>query len=94
MEKWKPIPEVPGFYISNHGRIKSRVNNIRKPYKTKDGYQIVPHIGQGLTSCFTVNRLVANAFVPNPNNLKYVKSKDSDRYNLRADNLYWSRSTH
>ena len=37
-----------------------------------------------------VDFLVANAFVPNPNNLKYVIHKDGDKTNCRADNLMWS----
>ena len=37
-----------------------------------------------------VQELVAEAFVPNPNNFKYVRHKDGDIRNNRADNLEWS----
>ncbi len=45
-----------------------------------------PHIRQP----FRVSRLVAIAFVDNPNNYHFVRFRDGDRYNVHYSNLYWS----
>jgi hypothetical protein len=43
----------------------------------------------GKVYCY-VHELVAQAFVPNPDNLPYVDHKDGDRLNNHADNLFWT----
>lgn len=92
-EIWKPVKGYLGFYeISNLGRIKSLKDNlgrdrelILKPQKRKDGYFIIDI----KRSTKFLHRLVAEAFIPNPENKPQVNHKDSNRGNNRFDNLEW-----
>lgn len=65
-------------------------NKIRNPYLNKDGYLVcsikIPNIGW---RSVRVHRLVALAFIPNPNNLPEVNHKDYNRQNPNVDNLEW-----
>lgn len=90
-EIWKDIQGYEGLYqISNHGRIYSvRYNRFRKPKVDKYGYMTIS-IGKDSNLChFFVHRLVANAFVPNPNDFPEVNHIDGNKANNSADNLEW-----
>ena len=89
-EVWKDIEGFEGLYmVSNLGRIYSvKKNNFVKPQTVTHGYLGVGlHDGKCHTK--TIHRLVATAFIPNPNHLPYINHKDEDKTNNRADNLEW-----
>lgn len=98
-ELWKDIPEYEGLYqISNRGRVKSfrqstkygkAAEYILKPTVANNGYCQVTLYGAGKRKKFLVHRLVANAFIPNPDNLPQVNHKDEDRLNNAVNNLEW-----
>jgi hypothetical protein len=74
------------FQRKEHGRIKSQGMN------RKDGYRNVKLYRDGKMRTLYVHRLVAQAFIPNPDNLPEVNHKDEDTTNNRVDNLEWCSS--
>ena len=90
-EIWKPIKGFEGEYeISNFGQVKSlKTNIILHQYKYRGGYLEV-HLSQHSKKFHKkIHRLVAEAFIPNPNNYLEVNHKDENKENNRFDNLEW-----
>ena len=95
-EIWKPKKDYEGLYeVSNLGRVKSLGNGksinskegILKPGKIKQGYLQVTLCKNRKQKRFLVHRLVAEAFLPNPENLPFINHKDEDKTNNSVDNL-------
>ena len=93
MEHWKEIACYEGLYeVSNLGRVKSLLHGkdkILKPWKTHGGYLQVCLSKDGKVKHTLVHRLVADSFIPNPNNLETVNHKDEVKTNNVASNLEW-----
>jgi len=62
---------------------------VMKPYKAKIGYPMVVLINNGIRNYQYVHRLVAEAFLPNPNKLPLVNHKDENKENNNVENLEW-----
>ena len=93
-EYWKDKKDYEGHYqVSNFGRVKSikfgkeRILKLRTDKKT--GYLHVVLCKDGKTKAFTVHRLVAEAFLPNPHNYPCVNHKDENKQNNNVSNLEW-----
>lgn len=86
-EIWKDIEGFEGYQVSTLGRVKSLGNGnsnnskekILKQYKNKKGYLFVNLYKDGKAKMFTIHRLVAKAFIPNPLNLPCVNHKTEDK---------------
>lgn len=101
-EVWKDVPKYEGLYqVSNLGRVKSfrRCNKHRfereyilKPSVANNGYEQVTLYDKTVRHKFLVHRLVAEAFIPNPNNYPQVNHKDENPLNNKVDNLEWCTS--
>ncbi len=90
-EVWKPIPNYEGFYeVSNIGRVRSlyRYKKILHPSDT-NGYRTVELWKGKKRKRIGVHRLVAMAFIDNPDNKPFVNHKDETRDNNSVDNLEW-----
>lgn len=96
MEVWKDIEGFEGRYqVSDCGNVKSlsfRNQKISKNLAQKtnnQGYKIVQLCKRKRNMPFLVHRLVAMAFVDNPNNYPIVNHKDENPLNNHVDNLEW-----
>ena len=106
-EIWRDVVGYEGYYqVSNLGRVKSveRVvlskngreihykERLRKFSKNAKGYLNVSLTRDCKTKTYLVSRLVATAFIPNPNRLPQVGHKDDNRNkeDNRVENLYWT----
>ena len=89
-EIWKTIENFENYEISNLGIIRNKKTKlIRKQSTHKDGYKRIVLIKDNKLYFKTVHRLVALAFVPNPDNLSDVDHIDNNKSNNAADNLQW-----
>lgn len=89
-EIWKDVVGFEGLYmVSNYGRVKNcRTGKIMKPFERK-GYLRIGLTKNHKQIKYPVHRLVAMAFIPNPNNLPFVNHKDENKFNNCVDNLEW-----
>lgn len=95
-EEWKEIKGHPLYEVSDFGRIRSwhynrwgkaETERILTPATRKDGYKSIQLGRAGKPTL--LHRLVAEAFIPNPDNLPCVLHGDNDRSNNFASNLRW-----
>lgn len=89
-EVWKDIKGYEGLYqISNTGKVKGlKRNKVLKPILQRSGYYYVDLQRKRRL----VHRLVAEAFIDNPDNLPEVNHKDEDKVNNSVENLEWCDS--
>ena len=93
MEHWKPVVGYEELYeVSDMGNVRSLKfgkQKILKPWKDGGGYLKINLCKDGHVKKFKVHRLVAEAFIQNPNNLDTVNHKDEVKTNNVASNLEW-----
>lgn len=89
-ELWKDIKDFEGLYqISNFGNVRSLITNKNIKFNKVKGYLYVHLYNNSKRKSIRVNRLVAQAFIPNPDNKPQVNHIDGDKLNNRVDNLEW-----
>lgn len=99
-EVWKPVVGYEGLYeVSNFGRVKSLIKNTRifdkenkimRQKKDAKGYWRVNLHKNQKCKAEIVSRLVAIAFIENPNGYKDVGHNDDNKNNNCVENLYWT----
>ena len=105
-EEWRDIPGFSGYQVSSHGRVRSidrfvnRTNHVSAKRWTRGrilsqgltgvGYLKVELSANGRIKTMAVHRLVAMAFISNPDNLPIVHHKDEVKTNNKIENLEWA----
>lgn len=88
---WKAIKNYEGVYeINKLGEIRRvKTGKILRGYVGPDGYKRVGLTVNCKTKPYLIHRLIAIAFIPNPNNYPCVNHKDENKSNNSLDNLEW-----
>lgn len=94
-EIWRMIPGYEGLYeVSNFGRVRSFLRGKIRKLSNENGYMRIILYKNGSIKKFNVHRLVAMAFIPNPDNLPCINHKDENKSNNHVDNLEWCDYTY
>ena len=90
MEEWKNVIGYEGLYeVSNKGNVRNVRRNTLLRFSNNQGYIQVWLYKNGIRTGLKVHRLVAQAFIPNPDNLPEVNHKDENPINNSVNNLEW-----
>jgi hypothetical protein len=89
---WKKIKgRYNNYSVSNRGEVRyDERERILKGVVDGDGYLQVTLYNDGTHCTFKIHRLVANAFLTNPQKKENVDHKDNNRKNNNIDNLRWA----
>ena len=87
------IVSADGRVYSTHSSAKSCYHQEIKQRPNADGYMVITTGKTGNRRTASVHRMVAEAFLPNPNNLPEVNNIDCDRTNNCVENLEWCTHT-
>lgn len=90
METWRDIEEYQGIYeVSTNGQVRRKNGKILKPKIERTGYVRYHLSKNGLSKSLLAHRIVAQAFLPNPNNYKTINHIDENKSNNNINNLEW-----
>lgn len=89
MSEFVGVEGFPGYYISKEGVVLGVKGSPLTQSLNVDGYPVVYMRKDGKNCCKRVHRLLATAFIPNPNNYPVVNHKDGNKENYSLENLEW-----
>lgn len=94
LEITKAIPGYENYLVTTWGRVyNTETGQFLKPYSHYKGYLRVDLFNADGKRHFKVHRLVANAFIPNPDGKPQVNHKDGNKHNNSITNLEWVTDT-
>lgn len=92
--EWRTVVEYDRYEVNELGQIRHKDRKkILTPRANRSGYMYVNFNIGGHRTNFAVHRIVANAFIPNPNNYPEVNHKNLNKADNRVENLEWVNST-
>lgn len=90
METWRDVRDNPKYRVSSHGRVKNaHSGKILSPGHHRQGYSLVWLTGVDGVHGKAVHRLVAEAFIPNPDRKPQVNHINGDKADNHVENLEW-----
>jgi len=89
-EEWLPIKDFENYEISSLGQVRNTNTGRILKLTTKGGYIFTGLWSNSKVKTIAVHRLVALAFIENPENKPQVNHKDKNRSNNNVSNLEWS----
>ena len=88
-EEWRVIKDFPNYSVSNFGNVMNNQRNKLMKLNIKTGYYHVSLVNDSYKKTFKVHRLVALAFIENPENKTDVNHEDKNKLNNHFSNLTW-----
>ncbi len=89
MEEWRPIQGFPRYEVSSLGNVRGKFGKLLNLATNRDGYKYITLHGEQKKTV-RVHRLVASAFLPNPDNKPTVDHMNRDRSDNRLENLRYA----
>lgn len=90
-EIYKTIDDYPNYEVSNLGNVRNRLTGkVLRPDRSKRGYLRIDLRKYGKKKKFLIHRLVANAFIPNPENKRTVNHINGCKTDNYVSNLEWN----
>lgn len=89
MEHWKKIKDFDNYSVSDCGRVRNDKKNTYMNPKHCHGHLRISLYNKDGFKRFFVHRLVAEAFIPNPNNYPIINHKNEKKDDNRVENLEW-----
>jgi hypothetical protein len=88
-EEWRDIEGYPGYKVSSLGNVRGKQGFNLSLCVGSVGYYVVNLCRDSGQKQFKIHRLVAEAFIPNPDNLPFINHKDGVKTNNLPSNLEW-----
>lgn len=92
-EEWIESITYPGYEISTKAIRNKKTKRILKGYIPENYYPSIKLKVNGKSKIYKIHRILAEHFIPNPNNYKYVNHIDGNKNNYSIENLEWVTSS-
>lgn len=89
-EEWKRIEEFPKYEVSSEGKIRNKHGNLVGGTLRTDGYTSLTLCNSGTYKRRLLHRLIALAFIPNPDNKDFIDHINQDKSDNSISNLRWA----